>query len=78
MIDDPNATAADLEDAMAAYQDVIDQTKTQRDNTKSSATDAIASAEDSDLVSRPRRTRCEIRCVGRRHAEPLMPTVLTL
>lgn len=49
VIDDPNATAADLEDAMAAYQDVIDQTKTQRDNTKSSATDAIASAEDSDL-----------------------------
>ena len=49
VIDDPNATAADLEDAMAAYRDVIDQTKTQRDNTKSSATDAIMSAEDSDL-----------------------------
>ncbi|WP_259709081.1 lectin-like domain-containing protein [Weissella confusa] len=49
VIDDPNATAADLEDAKAAYQDVIDQTKTQRDNTKSSATDAITSAQGSDL-----------------------------
>ncbi|MHC8519083.1 hypothetical protein [Weissella confusa] len=49
VIDDPNATAADLEDAMAAYQGVIDQTKTQRDNTKSSATDAITSAQGSDL-----------------------------
>ncbi|MCW0926099.1 lectin-like domain-containing protein [Weissella sp. LMG 11983] len=49
VINDPNATAADLNDAMAAYQDVIDQTKTQRDNAKDTATDAITAAQNSDL-----------------------------
>lgn len=49
VINNPNATAADLNDAMAAYQDVIDQTKTQRDNAKDTATDAITSAQNSDL-----------------------------
>ena len=49
VIDDPSATVADLNDAMAAYQDVIDQTKAQRDNAKSTATDAITAAQNSDL-----------------------------
>ena len=49
VINNPNATAADLNDAMVAYQDVIDQTKTQRDNAKDTATDAITSAQNSDL-----------------------------
>ena len=49
VIDDPSATVADLNDAMAAYQDVIDQTKAQRDNAKSTATDAITAAQNNDL-----------------------------
>ncbi|MBC6499341.1 hypothetical protein H7R52_12005 [Weissella confusa] len=51
VIDDPNATAADLEDAKAAYQDVIDQTKTQRDNTKAAAQSSTVATDESVLTA---------------------------